>query len=979
MKMKKNFKIILTILITIFLISPLSSQESKNNNNENNQKVFSIFNQNTFTKAPGKLTQITVGKKNEIMSIFGIGLKNDIYQFDLLKNNWISKPKLNGIKQIIIADDGTLGGINKKGLPVLWKNSEWQPVANSVAEQFDIADKNNMVYLQKGKIYKTNVAGKKWNELATNGKVVVTANKPGQMGAYLDKGKKSFFTSVSMGTDGTIVATTNKFRVFYWDEDHWEKITGTIKKVAVGSKTNIWGIDAQDTLTKLNLNSGIWEKQKNLVALSNSINKPIRVSDVSVNSDGNVWAVTQKQPEQYEKNEIISNVAINTTEALTELRNGTIVLIRSLSEDKYLQIGDKNYIHVDATDPEDKKAHFEIVRSLNEVGFKATTIKNGFIQPSTDYTWQGQEEGFADNPEENVIYRPTVLTNKGFGSWEQWLIKGELEQAFIENKETKFNLSAVSFEAILENYKNKMLAWHEKRHDDMHAGTATLGTIGLVSGGALGTGAITAGIIEASRASSNRAVEEHTTVPEYLKGIIAMTNTKKEKLEEMFAIIPLKLKEEILLPTNKNQFKDEYKFSTPGHGHIKFQTKGTGPLFIYLWNKNKKLLMPIVIGGNNNKTVAVGTESGWQTFVKEDAIFDPTTFKNFWLTIKNNAVTFGIGSIISQNTLGTSPQIQNLKSVKFFTLSRLEGAKLEIMNVIAYGKLLGEKEEVLQKEATEELESGTIIALRNIETGTFLKPEQQNYLKATGKNTEDENTHFEIEKKEKEIAFKHIKTGLFMQAGIEHIWEQFGNPVKLMNKKIIPASLWSITGQKDRAIIKNKEFKQLCVYNVRNKIQDAWETSGGFTRAGLAHQLGNIDKQAKFLGNIALASSTQETPNEMFEIVIIEKKQIQKSTIKPTETSEPSKIVTKPVIEKTKETLISPVDINKEKNKQKEKMVDAIKAKTQQIKNEITKEETSKPIEEKEITVKDKTKEKINNKPIETEAKKEDLEEYVGI
>ncbi len=950
MKMKKNYKIVLTILTTIFLTTPLLSQETKNNKNNDGKKVFSIFNQNIFTKAPGNANQISVGIENGMMAAWCIDSKNNVYKFDLLKSNWILKPEYKGVKQIVISDDGTLGGLNKKGIPVLWQNSEWRPIANKPAEQFDIADKNIMVYLQKGKIYKTIDGGKKWTELTTKGKVVVTAKKQGQVGAYLDKGKKLFFTSISIGTNGTIIATTNKLRVFYWDEDHWEKINGTIKKVAVGSKTNIWGIDAQHTLVKFNLNTNIWEKQKSLVAKSSSINKPIRISDVSVNSDGNVWAVTQNQPEQYKKNEIISNVAVNTNKALAELRSGTIALIRSLSEDKFLQVGDKNYIHVDGTDPEDRKAQFEIIRSLNEVGFKSVAIKNCFIKPSTDYTWEGLEEGFVDNPEENVIYRPAVLTDKGFGSWEHWSIKGELEQLFIESNENKLNLSAVSFEGILANYREKMFAWHKKRHNDMHGLTAAAYVVAApVAFGSYIAGGITAGAIEASRAASYSAVEKHTTVPEYLKGIIAIPYTKKENLEEMFAIIPLKLKEEILLPTKKDQFKDEYKFSTPGHGHIKFQVKGTGPLFIYLWDKDKKLLMPIVVGGNNNKTVAIGTQKGWQTFVKEKAILDQTAFKNFWITIKNNEVTFGTDSIIGQNVLGISKKNEDFAKAKFFTLSRLEGAKLEIMNVIAYGKLLGEKKEVLQKKAVEVLKSGKIIALKNVATGMFLKPEQQNYLKATGQKKEDEDTHFVIEKRGKEIAFKHIKTGLFMQAGKEHIWEEFGNPVKLINDKIIPASLWKVLGQKDRTVIKNKEFNRLCIYNVRNKIQDAWETSGGLTRAGLAHQLGNIDKQAEFLGNIALASSTQETPNEMFEIVIIGDKQIKiPQKTEPTETSESSKIVTKPVI-----------DIHKEKRIKQEKTVDAIRAKTEKIKNEIEKKESLKPTVEIEV--------------------KEEIEEYGGI
>lgn len=645
----------------------------------NYNELLSVDNQDIFTKINGHASQISVGKNNKKMSVWIIGIDGIPYEYNPSNKthnlSWIKQSKNKGVKQIAVAEDGTLTGINENGNIVILQNNKWKPASTKTdnkmakmtaegsanfhqAKDIGIVNAKEIVYLNKdGKIYKSTNSGSSWNSLPT-----------------LEKEEK--FENVSIGADGTIAACTKNNKAYLLNGKNWQKLPTEIKQIAIGSKTNLIGISKDNDLVIFDINKNKWKIAKNLVDYSKDKNKSIKVKDVAINSSGNIWAILPN-------NEIITNIAANTNKALKKLKQGRIVTISSLSEDKLLKVEtkEKNYLKPTGTDPDDTKTQFKIIRSGQCFGLQSLDNKQ-FIESDPN-------EGLGE-------YKGSIKLSPDFANNERWLISGELEQATLTDYASKKNLATVPLEEIITKLRNERMEQIKKFHDDAMMAAVIAGTVvGYFTGTPAPVVAATA--VEFQRQRSVAEVEDLTDPilnNPGLSGKIVMAylvqtdEEEEEFLPAMFDIQIHKEKAKQYLTEKSKEFKIEQQFDTPGKGDIKFKAKGY-PVKFWLWDKNKKLINPGIIGGNNNTTVSIGTTKGWKTFARKDEILKPETSKPFWISIEKNKLTFGSGSMIGLTPMGSTKEIKDLSKIKYVTFSKLPGSDAEISEVKFFSKLLG--------------------------------------------------------------------------------------------------------------------------------------------------------------------------------------------------------------------------------------------------------------------------------------------------
>ncbi|MFH1644415.1 MAG: tectonin domain-containing protein [bacterium] len=716
----------------------------------NYEELLSVDNQDFFTQIFGTAKQISVGKNKDKMSVWIIGTEGIPYEYNpsnkIHNLSWIKQIKNSGITKIAVAEDGTLAGIDSNGNIAIYKNNKWEPTKTTkngiatkmtaeAAENFkavdvDIANEKEIVYLnENGDIYKSDDGGMNWKSLPS-----------------LKNEEK--FQNVSMGADGTIFACADNLAAYHFDEQKWIAFPNKIKKIAAGSKTNLVGISKDNQLLIFDASENKWMLQKNLISDAAKKGKTIEVIDIATNSSGNIWAITNK-------NEIITNIAANTNDALQKLKSGKVITINSLSENKFLRVENKerNYLKPTATDPEDPNTLFTIIRSGQYFGLQ---YKNQFVTCDPN-------EGLGE-------FKGSIKLSPNFSSGEKWLLSGELEQSTITSYANKKNLTFIDLETILKEIKKIQMEAIEKQHTEAQiaaaAGTSGLGTaaagvttaagagigavvagvimavmgtvvpgagnisgalIGLAIGGAIGgtfggmlgfsmatsgfaANAVIATAIEFQHQRSAADVEDLASPvlnnPGLLGKIVmayflATEKSDQEFLPTLFDIEIQTKKQKEMLATDEKDFKQDYQFEVPGNGFIKFKLTGS-PLNFWLWDEDKKeIILPGIIGGQNNTTISIGTPTGWQPIVKKYEIIKPNTPNSFWIEIKDNKLIIGSGDLIGSNKIGESETIEDLSKVKYVTFSKLPTSDVEISEVNFYSKLLSEEKPIEKIEITE--------------------------------------------------------------------------------------------------------------------------------------------------------------------------------------------------------------------------------------------------------------------------------------
>ena len=89
---------------------------------------------------------------------------------------------------------------------------------------------------------------------------------------------------ISVGSDGTMWAVKKSDGSIWRRDGHsWEKIDGTAMKIAVGSAKHIWGLQSNGSIWQWNDKNNSWKSIKADAAI-----------DISVGSDGAMWAVKKK-------------------------------------------------------------------------------------------------------------------------------------------------------------------------------------------------------------------------------------------------------------------------------------------------------------------------------------------------------------------------------------------------------------------------------------------------------------------------------------------------------------------------------------------------------------------------------------------------------------------------------------------------------------------------------------------------------------
>ncbi|MFH1644416.1 MAG: tectonin domain-containing protein [bacterium] len=648
----------------------------------NYEELLSVDNQDFFTQIFGTAKQISVGKNKDKMSVWIIGTEGIPYEYNPSNKthnlSWIKQIKNSGITKIAAAEDGTLAGIDLNGNIVISKNDKWIPTKttkngiamkvtaqegeNFKAVDVDIANEKEIVYLnQNGDIYKSDDSGNNWKILPSEPSIK----------------KDEKFQNVSIGADGTIVACTDKLSAYYLYGQRWMNFQVKIKKIAAGSKTNLVGISKDNQLLIFDANKNNWMLQKNLIADTAKKGKPIEVIDVATNSSGNIWAITND-------NKIISNIAANTNEALQKLKSGKIVTINSLCENKFLRVENKegNYLKPTATDPEDPNALFTIIRSGQYFG----------LQQSNQFISCDPNEGVGE-------FKGSIKLSPNFLANEKWLISEKLEQSTITSYVNKKNLATVQLEKIVLILKEEQMKQIQKHHDSWHGMAQIIRyVLPLDLPTAIAAAFAVATVVEFQRQRTVAELEDYTNPvlqnPGLLGPMIAMAylppifKGDEEDLTALFDIEIQTKKQKEILATDEKDFRNDYQFDIPGQGFIKFKVTGN-PLNFWLWDEDKKeIILPGIIGGQNNTTISIGTPTGWQPIFKQDEIVKPNTPNSFWIEIKDNKLIIGSGDLIGLNKIGESEKIEDLSKVKYVTFSKLPTSDVEISEVNFYSKLL---------------------------------------------------------------------------------------------------------------------------------------------------------------------------------------------------------------------------------------------------------------------------------------------------
>lgn len=163
-----------------------------------------------------------------------------------------------------IGSDGSIYGVGMNDALMKYDGTKWSPLGASFRD-ISIRNKNQIIGLTRTfMLYKTDD---------------VTATPISWV-----RLNNSRFEDVSIGTDGTIWATVlpvgGTYGIYSYDgKGAWNRVPGSMRQVAVISKTEAWGLAANDTVWYYK--SGAWSQ----------VDGALR--QIAVGSDGDVWGINK--------------------------------------------------------------------------------------------------------------------------------------------------------------------------------------------------------------------------------------------------------------------------------------------------------------------------------------------------------------------------------------------------------------------------------------------------------------------------------------------------------------------------------------------------------------------------------------------------------------------------------------------------------------------------------------------------------------
>eukprot|EP01084_Bolivina_argentea_P319362 553933_1 len=163
------------------------------------------------------------------------------------------------LKQISIADDGTIWGVNTNG-NIFYRDintSSWQTVSGEL-DQISVGSSTEVWGVNvssTNSIFYRNFTTDNWVQF------------PGEL------------KYVSVGNDGTVWGVNNYDHIYYVNGSKLTKICGSLKQISVGSSAFVWGVDGVGDIYRRNFPTNSW------VLMASGYQY------VTVNGDGDVWAL----------------------------------------------------------------------------------------------------------------------------------------------------------------------------------------------------------------------------------------------------------------------------------------------------------------------------------------------------------------------------------------------------------------------------------------------------------------------------------------------------------------------------------------------------------------------------------------------------------------------------------------------------------------------------------------------------------------
>ena len=166
----------------------------------------------------------------------------------------ISWSELPGMRQVSIAEDGSMWATSGSFSIHRWNGNTWDTIPGSL-KHVSVGSAGEVWGVNTSDmIYRYNGSGNGWTRI------------PGAL------------KNVSVGSDGSVWGVNANDSIYRWNGSGWTMTSGRLKQISVGSAENVWGVSSNNHAYRWNGNG--WTQMSNWI------------SNVAVASDGTVWATS---------------------------------------------------------------------------------------------------------------------------------------------------------------------------------------------------------------------------------------------------------------------------------------------------------------------------------------------------------------------------------------------------------------------------------------------------------------------------------------------------------------------------------------------------------------------------------------------------------------------------------------------------------------------------------------------------------------
>ncbi len=187
-------------------------------------------------------------------------------RLDILPNGAIQSSSLwrrmpGVLKQVSIAEDGTIWGVSSTDVIFRWSGSAWQQTAGQLS-QVSVGTASRVWGVNaNGAVYQRSSRGGWTNIVAPVPMVMVAAAADGTVWGlgrggevYNFRGKKGWgrvsgsLKHLSVGSAKHIWGIDSNGKVVRWNRKGWSTVTGSLTNVTVGADGTVWGTNASDQI-----------------------------------------------------------------------------------------------------------------------------------------------------------------------------------------------------------------------------------------------------------------------------------------------------------------------------------------------------------------------------------------------------------------------------------------------------------------------------------------------------------------------------------------------------------------------------------------------------------------------------------------------------------------------------------------------------------------------------------------------------------